>query len=218
MTTKVSNTLIKECITEMREASKARKFTQTVELQVALKDYDPARDKRFTGTVRLPNIPRPNMKICLIADQKHQDEAKALGIPGLEVTSMDNLKKFNKDKKQIKKWAKQYTLLLATDNLVKKIPVVLGPVLNRIGMFPQPVSHEVKLDTKINDVRASIKWQLKKVTCLNVAAGNETMNDEELRQNIMMGLNFLASLLKKQWHNIKSVNIKTTMGKSVKIL
>jgi len=158
------------------------------------------------------------MKICIIADQKHQDEAAAAQIPGLDVTSMDNLKKFNKDKKQIKKWAKGYSLLLVTDALVKKVPVVLGPVLSRIGMFPQPVSHAEPIEKKVNDARASIKWQLKKVTNLNVAIGNETMTDEQLRQNITMGLNFLASLLKKQWHNLKSVNIKTTMGKAVKVL
>lgn len=75
------------------------------------------------------------MRICLIADQKHTDEVTANGLD-VEVTTLDNLKKFNKDKKQIKKWAKKFTILLATDSLVKKIPVVLGPVLNRIGMFP----------------------------------------------------------------------------------
>jgi large subunit ribosomal protein L10Ae len=53
---------------------------------------------------------------------------------------------------------------------------------------------------------------------LNVAIGNETMTDEQLRQNITMGLNFLASLLKKQWHNLKAINIKETMGPAVKIL
>ena len=37
---------------------KQRNFTETVELQVGLKNYDPQRDKRFSGTVRLPNIPR----------------------------------------------------------------------------------------------------------------------------------------------------------------
>merc|ERR1712070_244170 len=99
-----------------------------------------------------------------------------------------------------------------------KVPVVLGPVLNRIGMFPQPVTHNEPIEKKINDVKGSVKWQLKKVTCLNVAAGNEKMSDEELRQNIVMALNFLASLLKKQWHNLKAIHIKTTMGKSVKIL
>ena len=53
---------------------------------------------------------------------------------------------------------------------------------------------------------------------MNVAVANETMSDEEIRQNIVMSLNFLASLLKKQWHNIKAINIKETMGKSVKVL
>ena len=50
------------------------------------------------------------------------------------------------------------------------------------------------------------------------AVGNVSMSDDELKTNIMMALNFLASLLKKGWHNLKSVNIKTTMGKSIQIL
>merc|ERR1740130_2448368 len=190
---KITNALVLESIKEMREGSKARKFTQTVELQIALKDYDPQKDKRFVGSVRLPNIPRPNLKICVIADEKHSNEIKAAEIE-IEVISMDALKKFNKDKKHI-----------------KKSPVVLGPVLNRIGMFPQPVTHNEPIEKKINDVKGSIKWQLKKVTCLNVAAGNETMDDDALRQNIVMSLTFLASLLKKQWHNLKAIHIKTTM-------
>ena len=214
---KITNALVLDSIKEMRETSKKRKFTQTVELQIGLKDYDPMKDKRFVGTVRLPNIPRPNLKICLIADQKHADEAAASNL-GIEVTTLDNLKKFNKDKKLIKRWAKKFSLLLATDSLVKKIPVVLGPVLNRIGRFPQPVTHAEPLTKKLDDVRGSVKWQLKKVTCLNVAAANEGMEDEEIRQNVVMALNFLASLLKKQWHNLKSIHIKTTMGKSIRLL
>jgi large subunit ribosomal protein L10Ae len=214
---KITNALVLDCIKSMREKAKTRKFTQTVELQVALKDYDPQKDKRFVGSVRLPNVPRPNLKICLIADQKHADEVAATNL-GIDVINMDELKKFNKDKKLIKKWAKKYSLLLATDTLIKKIPVVLGPVLNRIGMFPQPCTHNEPLQKKVDDVRGSVKWQLKKVTCLNVAAGNELMTDEELRQNIVMALNFLASLLKKNWHNLKSITIKETMGGAVKVL
>jgi len=97
------------------------------------------------------------MKICLIADQKHADEAAAANLD-IDVTTLDNLKKFNKDKKLIKKWAKKYSLLLATDSLVKKIPVVLGPVLNRIGKFPQPVTHNDSLVKKVDDVRGAVKW------------------------------------------------------------
>ena len=43
---------------------KQRKFTETVELQIGLKNYDPQKDKRFSGSVKLPYCPRPNMKVC----------------------------------------------------------------------------------------------------------------------------------------------------------
>ena len=43
--------------------TKKRNFLETVELQIGLKNYDPQRDKRFSGTVRLPSVPRPNMSI-----------------------------------------------------------------------------------------------------------------------------------------------------------
>merc|ERR1712139_170746 len=209
---KITNSGVLENIADMRNKHKVRKFKQTVELQVSIKDYDPAKDKRFAGSVSLPNIPRPTMKICLIADEKHSDEAKAANLASVDVVNMDFLKKFNKDKKLIKKWAKKYNVLLATDALVKKIPAVLGPVLNRIGMFPAPVTKNDPIAKKIDDVRGSVKWQLKKVTNLNTAIGNEEMTDEQLRANIVMSLNFLASLMKKQWHNMKSINIKMTMG------
>jgi large subunit ribosomal protein L10Ae len=214
---KLTQAQITEAINTILKDKKQRKFVETVEMQIGLKDYDPQKDKRFAGTVRLPHVPRPKLKICLIADAKHQEEAKALGLD-VDVVDLDSLKKFNKEKKPIKKWAKKYTILLATDSLVKKIPTVLGPVLNRIGMFPQVVSHQENLRQKVDDTRASVKFQLKKVTCMAVAIGNEKLTEEQIRQNILMGLNFLVSLLKKGWHNLKSVHIKTTMGKPYKLI
>jgi|EP00353_Schmidingerella_taraikaensis_P004810 large subunit ribosomal protein L10Ae len=216
MTTKLTNSQVLESVQQLREVIKPRKFRETVELQVALKDYDPAKDKRFVGTVRLPNVHRPSLKICLIADQRHADEAKKEKLD-IDVTSLDELKKFNKDKKLVKKWAKQYSLLLASDTVLKKVPTVVGPILTRIGRFPTVVGKE-SLAQKIVDTRASVKFQLKKVTCMSTAVGTVEMTDDELKSNIMMSLNFLASLLKKGWHNIKSVYIKSTMSPSVKVL
>ena len=216
MSKNITNAQITEGLQAIMTGKKARKFTESVELQIGLKDYDPQKDKRFAGSVRLPHIPRPGLKICLIGDAKDLDIVKAQNIQ-VDAVDFDFLKTFNKDKKLVKKWAKQYTMLLASDSLVKKIPTVLGPILNRIGMFPQVVTHNEDLRTKVDDSRASIKFQLKKVTCLAVAIGNEKMSEEELRQNISMGVNFLASLLKKGWHNLKSVHIKTTMGKPFKL-
>lgn len=135
MAHKLNQNTLNKGITSMLTEKKQRKFVETVELQIGLKDYDPQKDKRFAGTVRLPHVPRPKLKICLIGDAKHLEEAKAAKLD-IECVDMEFLKKFNKEKKPIKKWAKQFAILLATDSLVKKIPVVLGPVLNRIGKFP----------------------------------------------------------------------------------
>jgi len=38
--------------TKKEDGSPKRKFTESVELQIALKNYDPQKDKRFAGTVR----------------------------------------------------------------------------------------------------------------------------------------------------------------------
>jgi large subunit ribosomal protein L10Ae len=61
-----------------------RKFVETVDLQITLKNYDPQRDKRFSGTLLLPHIPRPKLKICIFGDQQHIDQAKALDIPYMD--------------------------------------------------------------------------------------------------------------------------------------
>ena len=217
MSAKINNAQVAEAIKELREKMKARKFTETIELQIGLKDYDPQKDKRFVGTVRLPNNPRPQLKICILADEKHKDEVTKNGLD-IEVIDLDSLKKFNKDKKLVKNWAKKYSLLIASDTVLKKVPVVVGPILNRINMFPQVVSHNTPLQTAVEDIRSSVKFQLKKVTCLATAVGSATMTDDELRSNIMMSINFLVSLLKKGWHNLKSVNIKSTMSPAIKLL
>jgi ribosomal protein L1 len=50
---KINPEFLKKTISEIVTERKQRKFVETVELQVGLRDYDP--EKRFAGTVRLPN-------------------------------------------------------------------------------------------------------------------------------------------------------------------
>jgi len=41
-----------ECINSIQSTeTKKRKFRETVELQIELKNYDPQKDKRFNGTI-----------------------------------------------------------------------------------------------------------------------------------------------------------------------
>ncbi len=146
MSSKLTPNQIADCIkTIIKSKVKTRKFNETIELQIGLKDYDTQKDKRFAGSVRLPNIPRPKLKICLIADAKHKAEALKLNLTDVDIVELDDLKIHNKEKKPIKAWAKKYSMLLATDTNIKKIPVVLGPWLKRLGMFPTPVTHNENL-------------------------------------------------------------------------
>jgi len=214
--TKISREALNESVAEMLKQSteKKRNFRETVELQIALKNYDPQKDKRFSGTVRLKYIPRPAMKVCVLGDQKHCDEANAEKIPCM---TQDDLKKLNKDKKMIKKLAKSYDAFIASDALIKLIPRILGPGLNKAGKFPSVVTHNEKLSDKVDEIRATVKFQMKKVLCLSVAIGHVGMSQEELVSNISLGINFLVSLLKKNWQNVRSLNIKTTMGSPQRI-
>ncbi|XP_059159206.1 large ribosomal subunit protein uL1-like [Physella acuta] len=203
-----------DAVLKYSNETKKRKFTESIELQIALKNYDPQKDKRFAGTIKLRNIPKPKMKVCVLGDQVHCDQAKANDLPHMDIEA---LKKLNKDKKLVKKLAKKYDAFLASESLIRQIPRVLGPGLNKAGKFPAPITHNDSLNAKIEETKATIKFQMKKVLCLAVCIGHVNMNSEELYQNVTLAINFLVSLLKKNWQNVRALYIKSTMGPAEKI-
>ena len=75
------------------------------------------------------------------------------------------------------------------------------------------MQQQEELSAKVDEVKATIKFQLKKVLCLNVAAGHVGMSEQQLIENLKLSINFLVSLLKKNWQNVKVLYIKSTMGK-----
>uniref|UniRef100_M4CQY5 Ribosomal protein n=1 Tax=Brassica campestris TaxID=3711 RepID=M4CQY5_BRACM len=194
---------ISSMITHCKE-TKPRKFTETIELQIGLKNYDPQKDKRFSGSVKLPHIPRPKMKICMLGDAQHVEEAEKIGLESMDVEA---LKKLNKNKKLVKKLAKKFHAFLASESVIKQIPRLLGP-----GKFPTLVSHQESLEAKVNETKATVKFQLKKVLCMGVAVGNLDMEEKQIFQNVQMSVNFLVSLLKKNWQNVRCLYLKSTMG------
>merc|ERR1712216_784357 len=120
--------------------TKKRKFRESVELQIGLKQYDPQKDKRFSGTVKLPRIPRPNMSVCVLGDAQHVEKAEKNGVASMSV-----------------------------EDLKKQIPRLLGPGLNKAGKFPGLLTHQEKMGDKVDELKATIKFQLKKALCLACA-------------------------------------------------
>ena len=211
---KVPPQVLADAITTVLKDRKPRKFVESIDLQVNLKNYDTQKDKRFAGSLRLPVNCRPRMTVCVICDLAHQDIAKKANLPNM---TMEDLKKLNKNKKLVKKMCAGFDAFLASDSIIKTIPRVVGPHMNRAGKFPTSVTPGESLTEKINELQSTVKFQLKKVLCLGACVGHVEMTEEDLRRNINLSLNFLVSLLKKNWQNLKSAYIKSSMGKPQRI-
>merc|ERR1712070_924225 len=184
---KISRDQLRGTIAEMIQQTedKKRNFTETLELQIALKNYDPTKDKRFSGTLRLPKTPKSKFSVCVLADAAHIEEANGAG-------ALPHGEKGNSN--------------------IHYMDVEMLKGLKKAGKFPTLLTHREAMLSKVDDVASTIKFQMKKVLCLNVAIGNMNMTAEELEKNIVMAVNFLVSLLKKNWQNVKSLVLKTTMG------
>jgi len=63
---------------------------------------------------------------------------------------VEALKKLNKNKKLVKKMAKKYNAFLASEAVIKQIPRLLGPGLNKAGKFPTLVTHADPLAQKVS--------------------------------------------------------------------
>ncbi|GAM27381.1 hypothetical protein SAMD00019534_105560, partial [Acytostelium subglobosum LB1] len=214
---KISSDQVRQTVvTLLAQAKEAeRGFTETVELQVNLKNYDTKKDKRFSGQIKLATITKPKMSVCILGDQQHCDEAAKIGAEFMDVEA---LKKIGiKNKKGIKKLSKKYDAFLASETVLRQIPKLLGPGLNKVGKFPTLLTHADDMASKINEVKCTVKFQLKKVLCLAVAVGHVNLTEREIATNIIQSINFLISLLKKGWQNIKTLYVKSSMGPSHRI-
>ena len=188
---------------------KKRGFVETIELQIGLKNYDPSRDKRFNGSIRLDNPCKAKLKFCMLGDAIHQEQAAKIGIDCLDVNA---LKAFKRDKKLVKKLASQYDAFLASETIIRQVPRLLGPGLNKAGKFPTLVTHNESLEAKMLEIQSTVKFQMRKVLCLGTAIGNVAQTQEQIVQNAHKSINFLVSLLKKHWQNVRCLYLKSSMG------
>jgi large subunit ribosomal protein L10Ae len=75
---------------------------------------------------------------------------------GIDKRSVEDLKKLNKNKKLVKKLSKKYHFFVASDSIIKQIPRLLGPGLNKAGKFPTLVSHTGPLRDQVGSSFPSV--------------------------------------------------------------
>ncbi|KAF3815471.1 hypothetical protein GH733_016424 [Mirounga leonina] len=104
------------------------------------------------------------------------------------------------------------TIAFLGKSLIKQIPRILGLGLNKAGKFPSLLTHNENMVAKVDEVKSTIRFQMKKVLRLAMVVGHVKMTDDELVYNIHLAVTFLVSMLKKNWQNVWALYIKSTMG------
>ncbi|KAK9064793.1 hypothetical protein SSX86_016175 [Deinandra increscens subsp. villosa] len=58
--------------------------------EIGLKNYAPQKDKLFSGTVKLPHIPCPKLKVCMLGDAQHVEEISMSLLPDPVLAADEN--------------------------------------------------------------------------------------------------------------------------------
>ena len=211
---KITTEQITEAVAKALTDRKKRKFVESLDFQVMLRDFDPDKDKRFNSATTLNHPIKSHLKVCLIGTIGHVEEAKEQGHEGVLV---DDLKKFNNEPKLIKKWARKFDVILVSDSKNKDVTKLVGRYITSIGKLPVTIGEKEKVKDKVNEILRTIRFRVKKVPWLAQSFGIDTLPQDDLRQNLTKSVNFLVSLLPKGWQNIRTIHVKSSMGKPVQL-
>ncbi|MHA2100949.1 MAG: 50S ribosomal protein L1 [Candidatus Kariarchaeaceae archaeon] len=206
--------VITEAVRKAKSSAKKRKFNQSIDIAVALRDVnlkDPS--KRFRVEVLLPHVISPDIKLCVIGDAMIISRAKEHGI---EYTLDENeVESLAKDSKQAKEFITSIDYFLAIPQLMAVVGKNLGRYLGPSGKMPTILPPNANLEDFIARYTRTCKINLKQNPVIHCRVGDESMADNELASNIRTVLNEIENRLDSGANNIKHTHIKTTMGPTV---
>ena len=209
---------IVEAVQKALDASKAqeRKFTQSVDLAILLKNVDLSVPKnRIDEDVILPKGRGKPAKIGVFA--AGEGAAKAKKVADV-VIQPDEFEAFTKNKRNFKKTVNDMTYFLAEAPLMANIGKSLGVVLGPRGKMPRPIPPGSDPSPQISNLRNTVKVRSKDKKVFHTMVGTESMKAEDIADNIEAILKRVETKLEHGRMNLGSVYVKTTMGPSVRVI
>lgn len=204
-----------EALKEVRNSSKKRKFPQTFDLAINVKGIDLKRpENRFNSELQLPRGRGKNVKIAVIADSLAAEAEKKgadIVIKRAEIASLA------KDKKKFKNIANQVDWFFGEISLMPVIGKSFGIVLGPRGKVPKPVPPNANIEILMKRAKDSVRIILKETPVIHIPIGTEDMKDEDILKNLDSVYSFVKEKLPKGMNSIKSMFIKLTMSKPVKL-
>lgn len=202
-------------IEEAKSKAKSRRFTQSYEMIVKLRDVDVKKsENRFVELIVLP-YPPPNKSssVAVIAEGDLLLKAREAGAD--IVLSRADLEKIAASKKEAKKLAREYDVFLAQADLMPLVGRLLGRYLGPRAKMPQPILPGTDLVSAIGRAKGSVRIKLRDQPQIACRIGSEAQNSKEVAENATAVLNFLLNRFKP--HNIERVYVKLTMGLPVEV-
>ncbi len=206
-----------EAISEAIQKAKPRKFLETVEMAVNLKNVDMRRpENRIDAIVMLPHGLGKPRKVGVFARGETALKAKEAGAD--IVLGPEDIDELAKNKRQAKKLAKQMDFFIAEATLMPEIGRKLGPILGPRGKMPQPIPPLADPKPFIDRLKKSVKIRTRDKPTFHAPIGKRDMDPEQLAENALEILKVVESKYENPSQNIKSIYVKTTMGPAVRVI
>lgn len=211
----VSDSQLLELVKRAREGSPKRKFSQSAELTLILKDIDVKKGFNLNEVVALPHKPSKQPTICVIGGGDLGTRARAAGID--KVMAPEELDRLGTNKREARKIVRGHDFFLADTGQMASVGRSLGQFMGPKGKMPTPLPYGAPVENIANRFRNSVRVRAK--SQLNVAAkiGDEKMEDSQLAENASAVIAAIEKKLPQGDKNIRNAMIKFTMGKGVKL-
>ena len=208
-----------EVLKQLREKSPKRKFTQKVDLILNLRNINIKNpDENVDVFVTLPHAPGKNIKFCALVGKELEEQSKIFDM----VIKRDEFSKYSDNKKELRKLSREYDYFVAQANLMTEVAKVFGRTLGPKNKMPNPKSGAVFTPaSNLHDLKKklqnTIRLKTKNEPIIKSYVGNETMNDDDLADNIILVHDSVAKLLPQGEGNIKNIILKLTMGPGIRV-
>ncbi len=211
----VTTAAIAKTVGEVKKQAKKRKFDQSIDLAINLKEVDMNKpENRIDEEFVLPHGRGKDLKVAVIADGELAHQAKKITD---RVIIKEELEEMGKNKKDAKKIVNKYDFFIAQTDLMTVVGRFLGPILGPRGKMPKPIPPNIQIAPIVERLKKTVKIKTKEKPIINVPVGTESMDDERITENIEAVLSLVTRKLVRGTSNIKSVYLKTTMGPSIKL-
>lgn len=211
----LTNQELIELVKKGKEQSQKRRFTESVELIITLKDIDLKKtDLNINEIVYLPHPVSKKPKICFVGSGDLALRAKNAGVDGLIDPSQ--LENYAGNKRQAKKLVRTYDFFLAETSLMPRIGRILGQYLGPKGKIPMPVPPNAPIEAIIQRMRSAVRVRSRGSLGIAAKVGDMTLSETELAENVFTVIQTIERKLPAGERNIKSIIVKTTMGNPVK--